>query len=280
VEQLIKTKCQQTAAVGAVSTGAGIIPGIGTAASLTVGVAVDIGTTFKLQAELVIEIAEAHQYKLNEQEKHNIILVVTGISAGGNQMLSRAGKKASVKISERYAWRWLTHALPIIGVAASAGTNALSTYIIGQRAHAYFSRDTTAPGNWIDSLRTISGVDERKLGTWLVDTGQRSWDAASSGTQHTAGAISGFGSAAAAQAANATVATRDGIVNTANSVGARIADTGDALGETAAGVRSAVADTVGRTADSISKGVSSTVQRAQSLVPRKGKDEAEEADEA
>jgi hypothetical protein len=237
---------------------------------------VDIGATFKLQAELVLEIAEVHQYQLTEQEKHNVILLVTGISAGGNQAINQAGRKASVKISERYAWRWLSHALPVIGVAASAGTNALSTYIIGQRAHAYFSRDTAAPGDWRDSLRAIAGVDERKLGTWLVDTRQRSWDTASSGAQHTAGTLAEFGSAAAAQATNATTATRNGIVNAANSVGARIADTSDALGETVNGMRHTVVDTVGRTAHNVREGAASLAQGAKNRIARKDRQAADE----
>src|SRR5688500_1234764 len=41
VERLIRDKCLRAAAVGAVTSGAAIVPGIGTFASLTVGVAAD-----------------------------------------------------------------------------------------------------------------------------------------------------------------------------------------------------------------------------------------------
>ena len=53
-QRLIREKCQRTGTVGAVTSGTGLIPGLGTAAAVTLGVAADIGATFKLQAELVL----------------------------------------------------------------------------------------------------------------------------------------------------------------------------------------------------------------------------------
>ncbi|HMQ54846.1 MAG TPA: hypothetical protein PKD98_22395, partial [Anaerolineae bacterium] len=44
-QKLIREKCQRTGAIGAVTSGAGLIPGIGTAAAVTLGVAADIGAT-------------------------------------------------------------------------------------------------------------------------------------------------------------------------------------------------------------------------------------------
>jgi hypothetical protein len=46
VELLVKRKCMQTGAVGAITSGASMIPGLGTVVSLTFGVAADIGMTF------------------------------------------------------------------------------------------------------------------------------------------------------------------------------------------------------------------------------------------
>jgi hypothetical protein len=48
----------------------------------------------------------------------------------------------------------------------------LSTYIIGQRADAYFRLGPDALGTWTDSLRAVSGVDERKIGGWLAESGR------------------------------------------------------------------------------------------------------------
>lgn len=169
VQKLIREKCQRTGAVGAVTSGAGLIPGLGTATAVTLGVAADIGATFKLQAELVLEIAAAYNYPLTEEEKQRLVMLITGLSAGTSALARRAGQAATIKIGEKFAEKAVLKALPIIGVAASAGTNVLSTYIIGQRADAYFRLGPDAVGSWADSLRMITGVDERKLAGWLAD---------------------------------------------------------------------------------------------------------------
>jgi hypothetical protein len=171
-QRLIRAKCERTGAVGAITSGAGLIPGLGTAAAMTLGVAADIGATFKYQAELVLEIAAVYDYPLTEEEKERLVLLITGLSAGASTLARRAGQKAAVTIGEKFAEKSVLKALPVIGVIASAGTNALSTYIIGQRADAYFRLGPDAVGSWEDSLRTITGVDERKLGGWLAEGGK------------------------------------------------------------------------------------------------------------
>lgn len=171
-QKLIAEKCRRTGLVGAATSGAALIPGIGTAAAMTLGVATDIGATFKLQSELVLEIAAAYDYPLTEAEKQRIVLLITGISAGGAALTRRAGQTVAVKVSERVAEKTFLKALPVIGIVASAGTNVLSTYIIGQRADAYFRLGPEAMGSWTDSIRAISGVDERKIGAWLTENGK------------------------------------------------------------------------------------------------------------
>jgi hypothetical protein len=171
-QKLIREKCQRTGAVGAATSGTGLIPGLGTAAALTLGVAADIGATFKLQAELVLEIAAVYSYPLTEQEKQQVVMLITGLSVGTAALARRAGQTAAFKIGERFTGRAFLKALPVVGVIGSAGTNVLSTYIIGQRADAYFRLGPEAVGSWGDSVRAITGVDERKIGHWLAEGGK------------------------------------------------------------------------------------------------------------
>jgi hypothetical protein len=173
---LIKNKCLQAGAVGGVTSGTSLIPGLGTVASLTFGVAADIGLTFKMQAELVIEIAAAFNHPLTETEKRNVVLVVTGMSAGANQLLTRAGREIAEQVSERLAAKSVAKAIPVLGVVAGAGANVASTYIIGQRAIAYFSRGPESMGDWADDVRAVVGVDERKLIAWLQESTESSWE--------------------------------------------------------------------------------------------------------
>lgn len=175
VDMVVGQKCRETALIGAVTSSAALIPGFGTLASLTVGVAADIGATFKLQAELVLEIAAIYGHQLGEAEKQPAILLVTGLSAGSVHLAHATGRRVAQKVAERYTQKWVSHALPVLGVAASAGTNVLSTYIIGQRARAYFGRNPEQMTDWSDNLRAITGVDERRIGGWVTLQGQQSW---------------------------------------------------------------------------------------------------------
>jgi hypothetical protein len=176
-EHLIRRKCQQAAAVGAVTAGSGLIPGIGTLAALTVGTVADIGATLKLQTELVLELAAVHGRQLSVDEKRRVLALVSGLTVGRDRLLARSGARLSVKLTEQYAQRWVARAIPFAGVAAAAGIDVLSTYLVGRRAHAYFALGPDAVTSWTESLRALSGVDERRLASWLgegsVWTGSR-----------------------------------------------------------------------------------------------------------
>ncbi|GEM_PF-1990913 len=189
VEKLIQQKCMQTGAVGAITSGTAIIPGLGTFASLTFGLAADIGMTLKLQAELVLEIASVYQRELNSTEKRKAILLVAGFSTGTSQIMSRVGKEIAEKATERLAAKGVAKALPVLGVAASAGVNILSTYVIGKRAQAYFKLGEEAMQDWNESARAITGIDEQKIIAWLTETTEHSWKVASSKLQNLSGAV-------------------------------------------------------------------------------------------
>lgn len=188
-EVLIRHKCRQAGAIGAVTSGASIIPGLGTVAALTFGVAADIGLTFKLQAELVLEMAAAYEHPLSQAEKQRVVMLITGISAGANQVLNKVGREIAESATERLASKSLAKAIPVLGVAASAGTNVASTYVIGRRAQAYFSQGEAVIGNWADSMRAITGVDERRLTGWLAETTQESWQLVSERAQDATGVV-------------------------------------------------------------------------------------------
>jgi len=206
---LIRDKCRRTGTVGAVTSSSGLIPGLGTAAAVTLGVAADIGATFKLQAELVLEIAAVYDYPLTEHEKQQLVMLITGLSAGTGALSRRAGQTIAVKIGEKVAEKTIRKtvmkALPVIGVVAAAGTNVLSTYIIGQRADAYFRLGPEAVGSWSDSLRAVSGVDERNITAWLADSSRTAGQLVSAG----AGKVGEFGKSAGATVAAGASAGAD-----------------------------------------------------------------------
>jgi uncharacterized protein (DUF697 family) len=172
VKQLIFQKCRDTAVVGGTTSGAMLVPGIGTISALTVGIAADIGITFKMQAELVLEIAAVYGHELEPEEKRRIVLMVTGLSTGTTAVAHRAGKRISQKLTARVSSKYATRALPVIGIVASAGTNALMTYFIGKRAQAYFSLGPEAMQDWESASAALTGLDRQKIMAGLKDGGQ------------------------------------------------------------------------------------------------------------
>jgi hypothetical protein len=248
VELLVKQKCMQTGAVGAVTSGAALVPGLGTLVSLTFGVAADIGVTFKMQAELVVEIASVYERKLTPAEKRSAVMLVTGLSAGASQALRKAGQRIAEEAGERLAQKSITKAIPVLGVAASAGTNILFTYAIGRRAQAYFSLGPEAVGDWGESLRALTGVDERMVAGWLTETTERSWRLVSQSAQNAAGAVIVAGKSAgevvvvgAGKAGEAIAGVGQGIASGAGAAAGTVVDAGKKAGEAVAGAGKSVA---------------------------------------
>lgn len=166
IESIIKEKVQQTAIVGAASSGASLIPGLGTLTSLTVGAVADVSASLKLQSEMVLELASAYDYPLSDFDQQKVIFLVTGVSTGSNALFGRMGREMTKAISERYAKKWFLRAIPIVGVATATATNALTTYLIAARAKSYFEGESIIP-NWQESLKRVSKLEREKLRAWL-----------------------------------------------------------------------------------------------------------------
>lgn len=169
VEHLIRQKALPSGIVGAVTSGAALIPGFGSLAAFTIGVAADVGVTLRLQAELVLEIAAARGYDLNRSEKRSALLLVTGINMGTERLVNQASRKMAEHAAERLAGRTFVRMIPFVGIAVSAGANMITTDMIGRRADAYVQLGPDAVGDWNEGLRAITGVDERKLTAWLTE---------------------------------------------------------------------------------------------------------------
>lgn len=188
-EQLIRQRCMQAGAVGAVTSGASIIPGLGTVTTLVFGVAADLQMTYKIQSELVLELAALYDHPVGLDDKRYIVALVTGMSAGTNQLVRRAGTELAEQATRRLARRAVAKSIPFVGVAASGGINMVATYLIGRRAQAYFSHDRATLISWDDQVRALTGVDERKLLAWLTEATLRAWQLAGQGAQNLAGAV-------------------------------------------------------------------------------------------
>ena len=208
VENLIKQKTMQAGLVGAVTSAAAFIPGVGTLAAFTLGVATDVGMTLKMQSELVLEIAAVHGYDLSQQERRNAMMMVTGVNLGSERLVNQAGRRLAQKVTQRFAGRAFVKVIPFVGMAASAGANMVTTYAVGKRADAYFSLDPNSDHNWDESVRAISGLDERKLADWLAEVMGDLGRVLGDGAHLTGRSVARWGRAASTAAAGGVDAMR------------------------------------------------------------------------
>jgi len=169
--RLVLAKMRETAVVGATTSAAMIIPGIGTIAGLTLGIAADFGITFKLQAELVLEIASLYEHPMTPDEKRRVVMLVTGLSAGTTTLAHRAGGGISKRLTARIGSKYVVRAMPVVGMAASATTNAVMTYAIGKRAQAYFSLGPEAMNDWRASAGALTGINRELLASGVKTSG-------------------------------------------------------------------------------------------------------------
>ncbi len=209
VESLIKSKTMQTGLVGAVTSAGSVIPGFGTLASFTVGVATDVGMTLKMQSELVMEIAAVHGHDLSQQERRNAMMMVTGVNLGSERLVNQASRKLAQKVTERFAGRAFVKVIPFVGIAASAGANMVTTYTIGKRAEAYFSLGPDSDRDWDESFRALSGLDERKLVDWLSEVMADLGQGINNGAQRVGQTAARFGRATSIAAAGGLNALRE-----------------------------------------------------------------------
>ncbi len=151
VKRIIARTSRQTAAVGIATSSAAVLPGLGTVAALTLGVAADLAATVKLQTAMVLEIAAARGVRLNPEEARTAMLVAAGVSTASTAlakemvgMSCRVAERAALRFAGYGVSRLALRAVPFVGVITAGGVNLLSSQLIGRRADAYFGRRAAA----------------------------------------------------------------------------------------------------------------------------------------
>ena len=107
-------------------------------------------------------------------------------------------RRAAVRLEAEFAAK----AIPVLGIAASAGIDMLSTYLIGRRTQAYFQRGPEALNDWNENARILTGIDERKVSAWLAKATKNTWQLASRRVQNVTTAVIVTGKSTAELAMN------------------------------------------------------------------------------
>lgn len=162
--RLIRDKAVATGIMGGTTSLVGLVPGLGTLAAVSLGVTADLITTFRLETELVMEIAELLGRKLTPSERRTAVLAITGLGMGLNAVGRRVGTKLTIEVGERYAGKTIMKAIPVAGIFASAGVNVLATRVVGDRALAYFSGKPLVP--FTEQISQVSDTAASQAQRW------------------------------------------------------------------------------------------------------------------
>lgn len=168
-EKIIAVYAAQTGWAGALCSSTSIIPGVGTAVSLTAGTGSDIVACMKLQVDMCFCLAYLHGYDLTEQDtQHLVYLLAAGglLGSRGAGEFEKLASKAGVRLLRQYlkgaalktvkslfrkigivfTRKAFEKSIPFgIGVVVSGFANRGVTRVVGNQAKQWFEIDKATP---------------------------------------------------------------------------------------------------------------------------------------
>lgn len=170
LQKMISTKVidrysKVSAMSGGITSLAGVIPGVGTVPAIIGGSSVDVAVSMKLQVDMVMCIAAAYDYDLNNEDAKHMSFLIAGLGAleqTGTVQANKLASKAGVKMIEKYLKGAVLEtlkkifqniginftkvavkkALPFgIGVFVSSTTNYALTKYVGKQTIDWFILD-------------------------------------------------------------------------------------------------------------------------------------------
>lgn len=163
---LVRNKCLQAGAIGALTAITGAIPGVGRIASFALGPLADSALVSALQAELVIEIFALYEIDMPEHGEKIAILAIAATNLGADEIAREASRWITQRAGRWIGARWLRRAWPIANIGTSAATNIAMTYAIGTRTQALCKiRDATV-SDWPDLFRRVALIDQDTMMNW------------------------------------------------------------------------------------------------------------------
>ncbi len=163
---LVRNKCLQAGAIGALTAITGAIPGIGRVASFALGPLADTAMVSALQAELVIEIFALYDAQMPEHGEKIAILAIAATNLGADEIAREASRWLTHQAGRWIGARWLKRAWPVANIATAAATNIAVTYAIGNRTQALCQiRDATVT-DWPTLFRRVALIDQDTMMKW------------------------------------------------------------------------------------------------------------------
>jgi len=177
-KMLVRTKCLQAGAVGALSAVTGAIPGVGRLATFALGALADTALVSVLQAELVLEIFAVHEFQLPAGTEKIAVLGIAATNIGADEIAKRTGQIIAETLGKGLAARLLIRAWPLARIGTAAATNIAVTYAIGSRAQKLCKMRQTSLKQWPELMRSAVAIDPTQLTDWATKSARTAMDQA------------------------------------------------------------------------------------------------------
>lgn len=165
---LLRGKCAQAAAIGALGAVAEALPGAGKALRLVSGGLLDAGMLATTQRDLIDRIFDLYELRMPASARRAMLdqlaLLGAGAGAAGDSLSRGLLRRGLLRIGGAFAQR----ALPLAAIGTSAFANAASTYALGQRARTFARLGGMPVTNLADAVRGFTGIDERRIARWTL----------------------------------------------------------------------------------------------------------------
>lgn len=176
---LVRSKCLQAGAVGALSALTGTIPGVGKLASFALGPLADTALVSVLQAELVLETFVLYDFELPAGAEKMAVLGIAATNIGADEVARRTGQVIAETLGKGLAARLLIKAWPLARIGTAAATNIAVTYAIGSRAQKLCKMREASLKQWPTLMRSAVMIDPTQLTDWATKAARTAVDQAS-----------------------------------------------------------------------------------------------------
>lgn len=175
---LVRSKCLQAGAVGALSALTGAIPGVGRLASFALGPLADTALVSVLQAELVLETFALYEFELPPGAEKIAVLGIAASNIGADEIAKRTGQVIAETLGKGIAARLLIKAWPLAKIGTAAATNIAVTYAIGSRAQKLCKMREASLKQWPELMRSAVMINPTQLTDWATKSARTAVDQA------------------------------------------------------------------------------------------------------
>ena len=175
-KMLVRSKCLQAGAVGALSALTGAIPGVGRLASFALGPLADTALVSVLQAELVLETFALYEFELPAGAEKMAVLGIAATNIGADEIAKRTGQVIAETLGKGLAARLLIKAWPLAKIGTAAATNIAVTYAIGSRAQKLCKMREASLKQWPQLMRSAVMIPPTQLTDWATRSARTALD--------------------------------------------------------------------------------------------------------